>query len=198
MKIGLTGSIACGKSTVSAYLRELGYAVVDADAISHALTAPGGRALPALRCAFGDGVFSGANLDRRALGTLVFSDTQKRVQLNAILHPMIISDVADELSRLDGDNTLVFGDVPLLYECSMENMFDRVWVVAASGNVQLERLMERDHLSKDEAQRRIDAQMPLAVKMRRADAVICSDGTIKETQAQVLALTTQAHPRRRA
>ena len=198
MKIGLTGSIACGKSTVSAYLRELGYAVVDADAISHALTAPGGRALPALRCAFGDGVFSGANLDRRALGTLVFSDTQKRVQLNAILHPMIISEVADELSRLDGDNTLVFGDVPLLYECSMENMFDRVWVVAASGNVQLERLMERDHLSKDEAQRRIDAQMPLAEKMRRADAVICSDGTIKETQAQVLALTTQAHPRRRA
>lgn len=198
MKIGLTGSIACGKSTVSAYLRELGYAVVDADAISHALTAPGGRALPALRCAFGDGVFSGANLDRRALGTLVFSDTQKRAQLNAILHPMIISEVADELSRFDGDNTLVFGDVPLLYECSMENMFDRVWVVAASGNVQLKRLMERDHLSKDEAQRRIDAQMPLAEKMRRADAVICSDGTIEETQAQVLALTTQAHPRRRA
>lgn len=198
MKIGLTGSIACGKSTVSAYLRELGYAVVDADAISHAMTAPGGRALPALRRAFGDGIFSGGILDRRALGTLVFSDVQKRDQLNTILHPMIISEIRDQMNKLDADGKLVFGDVPLLYECAMEGMFDRIWVVAASAAAQLERLMARDHLTIEEAQKRIDAQMPLAEKIRRADAVICSDGTIEETQAQVLALTTQIHPRRRA
>ena len=87
MKIGLTGSIACGKSTVSAYLRELGYFVADADAVSHAMTAPGGPALPALRAAFGDGIFDGNTLNRRALGSLVFASEEKRAQLNAILHP---------------------------------------------------------------------------------------------------------------
>ena len=93
MKIGLTGSIACGKSTVSAYLRELGYPVVDADAISHALTAPGGAALDAIRAAFGDAVFDGEALSRRALGSLVFSDPHMRERLNAILHPMILSEI---------------------------------------------------------------------------------------------------------
>ena len=78
MKIGLTGSIACGKSTVSSYLRELGYFVADADAISHALTAPAGAALPALREAFGDAVFSNDTLNRQALGCLVFSDPAQR------------------------------------------------------------------------------------------------------------------------
>ena len=93
MKIGLTGSIACGKSTVSAYLRELGYIVADADAISHALTAPGGRALPLLREVFGDAVFDGDVLNRRVLGSAVFADSKKRAQLNSILHPMIISEI---------------------------------------------------------------------------------------------------------
>ena len=83
MKLGLTGSIACGKSTVSAYLASLGCAIVDADAISRTLTADGGAALPAVRQAFGDGVFCGDSLDRRALGQLVFSDSQKRDELNS-------------------------------------------------------------------------------------------------------------------
>ena len=198
MKIGLTGSIACGKSTVSGYLRELGYFVADADAISRSLTAPGGQALPLLREAFGDGIFDGDVLSRQRLGSLVFSDAEKRGQLNAILHPLIIRTVHDELAAHDAPGTLVFGDVPLLYECGMAHMFDRVFVVSASRETQIARLLARDGLSREDAQRRIDAQMPLERKRALADAVIDSDGSIENTRAQVRALIDSIFPRRKA
>lgn len=188
MKIGLTGSIACGKSTVSAYLKTLGHAVVDADAISHALTAPGGRAIPLLREAFGDAVFDGNSLNRRALGSLVFADEGKRAQLNAILHPMIISSIQEELHALDAAGRLVFGDVPLLFECAMENMFDQIWVVSVPEDIQLERVMTRDGLSRHEALDRIRSQMPLEEKRKRADAVIDSSGSVEQTREKIDAL----------
>ena len=196
MKIGLTGSIACGKSTVSSFLRDSGYTVIDADAISHALTAPGGAALPAIRKAFGDGVFSGDTLDRRALGSIVFADPVKRAQLNAILHPMILSSIYAALDESDAPEKLVFADVPLLYECQMEAHFDRVWVVAAQEETQLDRLMTRDQLTKDEAISRIRSQMPLEEKCRRADAVIMTDGPIAQTQKQVRRLLSMPHARK--
>lgn len=198
MKIGLTGSIACGKSTVSGYLRELGYFVADADAISRSLTAPGGQALPLLREAFGDAIFDGDVLSRQRLGSLVFGDAEKRGQLNAILHPLIIRTVHDELAAHDAPDTLVFGDVPLLYECGMAHMFDRIFVVSASRETQIARLLARDGLSREDAQRRIDAQMPLERKRALADAVIDSDGSIEDTRAQVRALIDSISPRRKA
>ena len=198
MKIGLTGSIACGKSAVSQYLRELGYFVADADAISRSLTAPGGQALPLLREAFGDGIFDGDVLSRQRLGNLVFGDAEKRGQLNAILHPLIIRTVHDELAAHDAPDTLVFGDVPLLYECGMAHMFDRIFVVSASRETQIARLLARDGLSREDAQRRIDAQMPLERKRALADAVIDSDGSIEDTRAQVRALIDSISPRRKA
>ena len=191
MKIGITGSIACGKSTVSAYLRALGYPVVDADAISRALTAPGGAALPMLRAAFGDGVFDGDVLDRRALGALVFSSDAARAQLNALLHPMIIGQTGRELQALDGPGRLVFGDVPLLYECGMERLFDRVWVVTVPRERQIERLRLRDGLSREQAICRIDAQMPQHEKIARADAVIDTDAAPEQTRLRVAALLEQ-------
>ena len=198
MKIGLTGSIACGKSTVSQYLRELGYSVSDADAISRRLTAPGGQALPLLREAFGDEVFDGDVLSRQRLGSLVFSDAARRAQLNAILHPLILRTFQTELEAHDAPDTLVFGDVPLLYECGMAHMFDRVIVVSASRETQIARLLVRDGLSREDAQRRIDAQMPLERKCALADAVIDSDGSIENTRAQVRALIDSICPRRKA
>ena len=188
MKIGLTGSIACGKSTVASMLREAGCPVVDADAVSRALTAPGGEALPALREAFGDAVFDGERLNRRALGELVFADAAQRERLNRLLHPLIIARVFDELSALSDAHSPVFADVPLLYECGMERGFDRVWVVAAPRAVALSRLTARDGLSEAEAARRIDAQMPLGEKLRRADAVIRTDRPLPAVRAQVLRL----------
>lgn len=198
MKIGLTGSIACGKSTVSAYLKSLGYAVADADAISHALTAPGGAALPAIRKTFGDSVFDGDVLDRRALGSIVFSNEKKRAQLNAILHPMIVSAIEAQLCTHDAPDTLVIGDVPLLYECDMAHMFDRVWVVSVPQDEQIARICLRDSLSREEAKRRIDAQMPLSEKRALADAVIDTSGSIENTRRQIDALIHTIFPRRKA
>lgn len=188
MKIGLTGSIACGKSTVSAYLRALGYPIVDADAISRSLTAPGGAALPALRETFGSGVFDGGALDRRALGALVFSNPEQCRRLDALMHPLIISRVREELCALDRASSLVFGDIPLLYECGMERLFERIWVVSAPRETQLARLCARDGLTRGEAERRIASQMPLAEKCRRADAVISTDGPLGCAHGQVDAL----------
>lgn len=196
MKIGLTGSIACGKSTVSDYLRSLGYAVVDADAISRSLTAPGGEALPAVRRVFGDSIFDGDTLNRQALGSLVFSDPKAREKLNALLHPIILSRIESELLALDAQDTLVFGDIPLLFECRMEPMFDQIWVVSAPRSVQIDRLLDRDGLSREDAEKRIDAQMPLSEKELLADAVIHTDGPIQNTQRQVLALIESARHRR--
>ena len=198
MKIGLTGSIACGKSTVSAYLRALGHVVVDADAISHSLTAPGGAALDAIREAFGDGVFDGDVLDRRTLGSVVFSSPEKRETLNAILHPMIISTIQAEMDTHDAPDQLVFGDIPLLYECDMAHMFDQVWVVSVPEYVQLDRIVMRDGLSREDAQKRIDAQMPLAKKRALADAVIDSSGSIENTRCQIDALIRTQLPRRKS
>ena len=190
MKIGLTGSIACGKSTVSTYLRELGCDIVDADALSRALTAPGGRALPAIREAFGSSVFDSDVLDRRQLGTLVFSNAAKRDQLNALLHPLILSEIDEQMNRLDGPGRIVVGDVPLLFECGMQAWFDRIWVVSVPRRIQIERLTARDSLTPLEAERRIDAQLPLEDKIRQADAVIDNSGSVQDTRHQVDALLT--------
>ncbi|MDD7175361.1 MAG: dephospho-CoA kinase [Clostridiales bacterium] len=189
MKIGLTGSIACGKSTVSAYLRELSLPVVDADAISRALTAPGGEALPALREAFGERVFCGDVLDRRALASLVFSDERERERLNALLHPRIREQIVRELCACPGP--IAFADIPLLFECGMETLFDRVWVVTASRETQILRLHERDGLSREEACARIDAQMSQEEKIRRADAVIDTNGPVEATRRQIDSLLSQ-------
>ena len=186
MKIGLTGSIACGKSTVSHYLRSLGYVVADADAISRALTAAGGAALPHIRSTFGDSVFfPDGTLDRRALGSIVFGNEQRRAELNAILHPLIIGEVTAQVNSAEAKTGIAFADIPLLYECGMETHFDRIWVVSASRDTQIARLFERDGLSPKEACARIDAQMPLDEKCKRADAVITTEGTILDTQAQI-------------
>ena len=196
MKIGLTGSIACGKSTVAAMIREAGYHVADADAISRALTAPGGEALGAIRAAFGDCVFSNDVLDRRALADIVFADEAQRERLNAILHPLIIRRTMEQVAQHDAPDTLSFADVPLLYECSMQSQFDRVWVVSAPRDVQIARLSQRDGLSETEAALRIDAQMPLEEKCALADAVILTDGPIENTREQVLRLLAAPGQRR--
>lgn len=197
MKLGLTGSIACGKSTVSTYLASLGCAIVDADAISRALTADGGAALPTVRQAFGDSVFRGKSLDRRALGQLVFSDSQKRDELNAILHPLILHEIARQLDTLDAPEKLVIGDIPLLYECGMQTLFDAVWVVSVPRETQIQRLAQRDGLDRTQAERRIDAQMPLTQKEQLADAVIHTGGTIEQTQRQIDALLCRLAQRRK-
>ncbi|MBQ9008588.1 MAG: dephospho-CoA kinase [Clostridia bacterium] len=183
MRIGITGSIACGKSTVAGYLRSLGYCVVDADAVSRELTAENGRAIPAVRETFPECVHPDGTLNRKALGARVFHDPLAKKQLEHILHPMIFEEIDRQMDAAGG--VLVFADIPLLFECGMEGRFDEVWVVTLDPSLQMKRLMERDHLSEEEARARIDSQMPQQEKAARATRCISTDGTTEETRVQV-------------
>ncbi|MBQ2700069.1 MAG: dephospho-CoA kinase, partial [Clostridia bacterium] len=142
--IGVTGGIACGKSTLCNTLRELGAPVWDADASSRALTAPGGRALPAIRQAFGDTVFfSDGTLNRPKLGSIVFNNDAARQQLNGIVHPLVYEDMEAFLRENSGEQA-VFLDVPLLFETGYDRRCDEVWCAWLPTQTQLERLMARD------------------------------------------------------
>lgn len=185
--IGLTGGIATGKSTVASYLREMGFLVIDADQIARELTAPGQPLLQELAAVFGPEILlPDGSLDRKKLGQMVFRDRELLRKLNALTHPPIIRTVQEKVAaaRREGRGT-VFLDVPLLFETGMDAMVDEVWVVAVDEEAQLARLMQREGLEREEARRRIAAQMPLQEKIRRAHAVIDNSGTPAETRRQV-------------
>lgn len=180
--IGLTGGIACGKSNLSSALRAAGAQVIDADALSRATTAPGGPALPAIRSAFGDAVFDGNVLNRRALGQLVFADASARAALNGIIHPLVLAQMRREIDSREG---IVFLDVPLLYECGIDRWCNEVWCAYVPQREQLRRLRARDGLTGKEALSRVRAQMPPREKARRADQIIRTDGS-RESSAQIV------------
>jgi dephospho-CoA kinase len=188
MNIGLTGGIACGKSTVSRLLASRGAIIIDADLLAREVVEPGAPALAEVVRVFGqDMLHKDGTLNRKQLGKVVFDSEAKRKRLEELLHPAIIQLMQErmaEAERLQPDK-LVVADVPLLYEAQMEDMFQEVLVVAASREVQLERLMQRDKLSGEEAEQRIDAQMPLEWKKEWADTVIDNSGTPEETERQV-------------
>ncbi len=188
--IGLTGGIACGKSTVARYLRTLGIPVLDADAISHELTGEHGEALPQIRAAFGDGVFDGERLNRRALGQRVFGHPELLERLNAILHPLVIGRM-QRLTEESGAAVLLW-DVPLLFETGMDRLCDETWCVTVNRGTQIRRIHRRDQLPAREAEARIDAQMPLHEKARRADHVIRNDRPLRETQKRARRLLRAA------
>lgn len=188
--IGLTGSIACGKSTVSHTLRELGAVIIDGDEISRSLTAQGGEALPLLREAFGDAVFrDDGSLDRRALGAAVFGDPEALARLDDIMQPLIMRRIRAELSAAEskGAEGCVL-DMPLLYEKKLDGLCAGVWCVWLPEKEQLKRLMLRDGLTKEEAERRIRSQLTSDEKAARAQVVINTEGSIEETAAMLPAL----------
>ncbi len=179
--IGLTGGIASGKSTVSAHLGQRGARVIDADAISRALTAPGGEALPQIGNAFGAQIFDGEKLNRAALAQLVFSDPDARMRLNELMHPLILRNMQEQtrLATQEGIGTVLW-DVPLLFETGFDRLTDETWLVAAPERVQIQRLMARDGMNAQQALLRIRAQMPLAQKRALADYVLENDGTVAQ------------------
>ena len=188
--LGLTGGIACGKSTISLTLRELGAVIIDGDVLSRELTAEGGKALPAIRDAFGDEVFhSDGTLDRRGLGAVIFADNQARETLDSIMQPllreMIIEGIA--FARAEGAAVCVL-DMPLLYEKKLDGLCDRVWCAYIPRETQLARLMERDGFSRDEAEARLRSQIPAEEKAARADVVIDTSGSIQYTKEYVISL----------
>lgn len=193
--VGLTGGIGSGKSTVANLLRDLGATVIDADAIVHELQAPGTPLLDELVAEFGPAIRTteGA-LDREALGRIVFADPVKRARLGAIVHPKVGAEMARRLAvARDAAVPLVVLDVPLLLEGRSAGRtaavpYDCVIVVWVPEHVQLERQIQRDQRSRDDALQRIRAQLSLDEKRRLADFVIDNSGSPEETQRQVRAL----------
>ena len=187
LRIGLTGGIASGKSTVAAMLRERDYPVLDADALGHELLEPGQDAYNEVVREFGEGVLApGDAVDRAKLGAVVFADARKRERLNQILHPRIQQIVANWFSMLSrpGGPDLAFEDAALILEAGAKRNFDRVIVCWCRPEQQVERLVERG-LTPEDAQRRIASQMPMDEKRRLADDVIDCSGSIEDTEQQI-------------
>ena len=194
--IGLTGGIACGKSTVSAWLKDQpGCRIVDGDLLSRRLTAPQGPALPLIRKAFGDRYFlSDGSLNRRRLGSLVFSDDSARARLDSLMAPLLEQETQNEISLARQEGVpLCFLDYPLLFEKGYDRLCDTVWCVYLPRDLQLQRLMERDGLSEEEARERMDAVLSSEEKASRSQVVIDNSGSIPYTLSLLPSLLAREH-----
>jgi len=188
--LGLTGGIGCGKSKAAEHLSSLGAKHIDADAISRALTAENGEALPEIRRVFGDEVFfEDGRLNRRALGDVVFNDPAAKRALEAIIHPLVQRKAMDEIES--AEEAVAVLDVPLLFETGMDVLCDECWTLSASTEVQVQRVMERDGLSEEQALARISSQMTMEERDSRADKVISSERPIEKTRSELASLYAQ-------
>jgi dephospho-CoA kinase len=187
LRVGLTGSIAVGKSFVSGLLAEMGCRVVDADEVARRVVEPGAEGLKKVVEAFGEEVLRpGGTLDRARLGAVVFGDEGKRVLLNSLLHPLIIAEQDELMRRWEAEEPRGVGvvDAALLIESGGYRRFDRLIVVHCRSEVQLERLMRRNSLPREEAERRVAAQMPQEEKLRHADFRIDTSEGFEDTRRQ--------------
>lgn len=188
--IGLTGSIASGKSTVAKMLEEVGLPIVDADLVARIVVEPGTPTLEKISEVFGKEVLlENGELNRERLGEIIFHNPAKRVELNSIMHPAIRQEMLrqrDELTEA-GEPHIVM-DIPLLFESHLQHFVEKILVVSVTEENQLTRLMERNHLSKEEALARIATQLPLSEKEKGADAVIYNNRDLENTRTQLLAI----------
>ena len=185
MRIGLTGGIASGKSTVARKLEQLGAFTIDADVLARDVVALGTEGLKAVVARFGDAVLAAdGSLDRRALAGIVFADLQARADLNAIIHPLV-RERAAEVEAAAPVGAVVVHVIPLLVETGQQDRFDAVVVVDTTVEEQLRRLTRRDGLTQTEAEQRVAAQASREERLDAATHVIDSSGPVRETMRQV-------------
>ncbi len=191
--IGLTGGIGTGKSEAAKFLETLGAVQVDADEISHGLTAPGAEALPEIREAFGNGVFEpDGSLNRRELAHVAFEDPGNRRKLEAILHPRVQREMMRRIDLAAEEGVkVVFLNVPLLFETGVDALCDETWVLLANPETQVARVMMRDRVEREDVEIRIVNQMANEEKAARATVVVSTDRPIEKTQAELAALYQQ-------
>ena len=171
--IGLTGGIASGKSTVSELLSVFGFKVVDADKAAREAVKKGSKGLAQVREVFGDeAIDENGEMNRRYMGDLVFNHPEKRLELNAIIHPIVRDIMEEEKQEYLKQGYNVIMDIPLLFENELENTVDEVWVVYTSESIQMDRLMQRNNLSLENAKARVYSQISIDKKSRMADHVI--------------------------
>ena len=186
-RIGLTGGIASGKSTVARWLERQGLPVLDADLFAREALAPGSPGAAAVLAHFGEAVraqgspSAAAVIDRGALGQIVFHAPEQRRWLEELVHPLVRQQFEAELTNLAAEPTVVLV-IPLLFEVGLEGLCSEIWLVDCEPEQQLQRLMERDRLSPANAQARISAQWPLAQKRALAERVISNRGGVSELE----------------
>lgn len=199
--VGVTGGIACGKTTVSELLADKGAIPINADEIGHQLLKSESPVINELVEAFGTEILDeSGDVSRKKLGAIVFNDKSARDRLNAILHPLIIQRSRSHAQQLvnEDPSCVVLLDAPLLIEAGAYDSVDLIVVVTASNAIQIQRILERSQaqnrpLTETEAQTRIDSQMPLSEKVKYADVVIENEGSFEELQQRVDTLWNQLH-----
>lgn len=188
MIIGLTGSIASGKSTVSKMLKNEGYPIIDADLVARLVVEPGTETLEQIRQAFGSEVISvDGTMNRAKVGEIIFNDPVSRKTLNDIIHPAIRQEMLKQRYELleQGFKTIIM-DIPLLFESRLQYLVDKILVVSVTEENQLKRLVERNGFTEQEARARINSQLPMSVKEDGADAVVYNNGSLEETSQQLM------------
>ncbi|MDO3408873.1 dephospho-CoA kinase [Saccharibacillus sp. CPCC 101409] len=188
MRIGLTGGIATGKSTVSRLLAAKGVRIVDADVIARDVMNPGQPLLAAVARRFGpEFLLPEGGLDRRRMAEHIFGRPEEREALNAIVHPAIRAEIRRQVEAHEAADPqgIVAADIPLLYESGLEGLYEKVVVVYVPRELQLTRLILRDKLAPEQAESRLHSQLDIEEKKRRADFVIDNSGTPEDTERQV-------------
>ena len=187
--VGLTGGIACGKSAVAAYLREKGYPVINADRVGHIVLTPGQTAYDQILETFGKGILTkNKEINRKALGNIIFNDTKAREQLNQITHPPIAQLIEErllDLTRFLDSGKPVFLEAALLIESQWRSRCDQIWVVTAPKDQILQRLQLRNCLTAEQAQSRIDSQLRQEERLPYADVVLENQGLLADLLKQV-------------
>jgi dephospho-CoA kinase len=188
LKVGLTGNIASGKSTVGQMFVELGCFLIDSDQISHQLYQPGAPVYDAIVAEFGKGILApNGTIDRRILGDIVFKESYRRARLNLLVHPAIIQRQQEWLKEVEASDAqaIAIVDAALMIEIGSYKNYDKIIVVTCTPEVQAERLRARSGLSEEQIEARIHSQMPMEEKVKYADFVIDNSGSLENTRRQV-------------
>jgi dephospho-CoA kinase len=199
--LGVTGGIASGKTTVARMLEELGARVIDFDRLARQIVEPGKPALKEIAAFFGDGVLgSDGRLDRRRLGSLVFQDEKKRKELERITHPRIVAAFHEQVRAMaeKGPPLIIQAVIPLLFEANLGHLVHKVLLVYIPREMQVERLMSRDGISREAAENVLQAQWPIDEKVPLSDFVIRNDRSLEVTRRQVEALWEEMRKRHKA
>ena len=187
--IGITGGISSGKSTVTNFLRQRGFQVVDADALVHQLQAPGGRLYNILVEHFGNQVLlKNGQLNRPLLASLIFSNPEEQEWSKETQGQVILEELAALKNQLAKTEAIFFMDIPLLFEQGYESWFDEVWLIYLDRETQIERLMNRDKLSLEAAESRLASQWPLDKKKKLATHIIDNSGSLDQLLSQIISL----------
>lgn len=184
MVLGLTGGIGTGKSTVGKILQKKGYPIVDTDIIAREVV-QSTEILEKLQKEFGKEIVENGKLNRNKLGQIVFKDKNKLNMLNSIMHPAILKKMWKEVEILKKNNKHIFVDVPLLFEINIEKSFDKVVLIYANRNIQVNRIMLRDGKTKDEALNVINSQMDIEIKKEKSDYIIINENSLEELENNI-------------